>query len=97
MSDFSPSAMGAMVPPDSPMERLRGLSGQPLVRKALPWLIGTAAIGVVALTWSMLAPAPQRILYSELSDNERAGVVSSLDKAGIAYTIDKQTGTLTVG
>ena len=27
MSDFSPSAMGAMVPPDSPMERLRGLSG----------------------------------------------------------------------
>ena len=97
MSDFSPSAMGAMVPPGSPMERLRGLSGQPLVRKALPWLIGTAAIGVVALTWSMLAPAPQRILYSELSDNERAGVVSSLDKAGIAYTIDNQTGTLTVG
>ena len=97
MSDFSPSAMGAMVPPDSPMERLRGLSGQPLVRKALPWLIGTAAIGVVALTWSMLAPAPQRILYSELDDGERAGVVSSLDKAGIAYTIDNQTGTLTVG
>ena len=97
MSDFSPSAMGAMVPPDSPMERLRGLSGQPLVRKALPWLIGTAAIGAVALTWSVLAPAPQRILYSELSDNERAGVVSSLDKAGIAYTIDNQTGTLSVG
>ena len=69
MSDLSPSAMGAMVPPGSPMERLRGMSAQPLVRKALPWLIGTAAIGVVALTWSMLAPAPQRILYSELSDN----------------------------
>ena len=97
MSDFSPSAMGAMVPPGSPMERLRGLSGQPLVRKALPWMLGASAIGAVALTWSMLAPAPQRILYSELDDGERAGVVSSLDKAGIAYTIDNQTGTLTVG
>ena len=97
MSDLSPSAMGAMVPPGSPMERLRGMSAQPLVRKALPWLIGTAAIGAVALTWSMLAPAPQRILYSELDDNARAGVVSSLDKAGIAYAIDNQTGTLTVG
>ena len=97
MSDLSPAAMGAMVLPGSPMERLRGLSAQPLVRKAFPWLIGTAAIGAVALTWSMLAPAPQRILYSELDDNERAGVVSSLDKAGIAYAIDNQTGTLTVG
>ena len=97
MSDLSPATMGAMVPPGSPLERLRGLSSQPLVRKAMPWLIGTAAIGAVALTWSMLAPAPQRILYSELDDNERAGVVSSLDKAGIAYTIDNQTGTLTVG
>ena len=97
MSDLSPASMGAMVPPGSPLERLRGLSSQPLVRRALPWLIGTAAIGAVALTWSMLAPAPQRILYSELDDNERAGVVSSLDKAGIAYAIDNQTGTLTVG
>ena len=98
MSDLSPAVMGAMVPPGgSLLERLRGLSGQPLVRKALPWLIGTTAIGAAALTWSMLATAPQRILYSELDDNERAGVVSSLDKAGIAYTIDNQTGTLTVG
>ena len=56
MSDLSPAAMGAMVPPGSPLERLRGLSGQPVVRKALPWLIGTAAIGAVALTWATLAP-----------------------------------------
>ena len=97
MSDMSPAAMNAMQVPGGPLDRLRGLTGQPLVRKALPWLIGSAAIGAVALTWATLAPAPQRILYSELDDNERAGVVSSLDKAGIAYQIDNQTGTLTVG
>ncbi len=97
MSDLSPAAMNAMQVPGSPLDRLRGLTGQPLVRRAMPWLIGTAAIGGAFLTWSMIAPAPQRILYSELDDNERAGVVASLDKAGIAYSIDNQTGTLTVG
>ena len=97
MSDLSPAAMGAMQVPGSPIERLRGFAAQPLFRKAMPWLIGTAAIGAAFLTWSMIAPAPQRILYSELDDNERAGVVASLDKAGIAYSIDNQTGTLTVG
>lgn len=81
----------------TPLERLRGLSGQPLVKRALPWFLGAAALGGVALTWSVLSPAPQRILYSELGDNERAGVVASLEKAGIAYQIDNNTGTLTVG
>ena len=98
MSDATHNFAGGMpLPGGNPLERLRGLSAQPLVRRALPWLIGAGALGAVALTWSLLAPAPQRILYSELSDGERAGVVSSLDKAGIAYAIDNQTGTLTVG
>lgn len=97
MSDLSPAAMNAMQVPGSPLDRLRGLTGQPLVRKALPWLLGSTAIGGVFLAWSVLSPAPQRVLYSDLGDNERAGVVASLDKAGIAYAIDNQTGTLTVG
>ncbi len=97
MSELSPASVAAMQFPGSPLDRLRDLTGQPLLRKAMPWLIGTAAIGAAFLTWSMIAPAPQRILYSELDDNERAGVVASLDKAGIAYAIDNQTGTLTVG
>lgn len=80
----------------TPLERLLSLGGQPLVKRALPWFLGAAALGGVALTWSVLSPAPQRILYSELGDSERAGVVSSLEKAGIAYAIDNATGTLTV-
>ncbi|MGB7655705.1 MAG: flagellar basal-body MS-ring/collar protein FliF [Novosphingobium sp.] len=80
----------------SPLDRVRALSAQPLVRRALPWFLGVAAIGGVALTWQLLSPAPQRILYSDLDDHSRAGVASSLDKAGITYAIDNSTGTLTV-
>ncbi|MEQ1499545.1 MAG: flagellar basal-body MS-ring/collar protein FliF [Novosphingobium sp.] len=95
--DLSPANTALMpLAGGGPLDRIRMLTGQPLVRRALPWFIGAAAIGGVALTWSVLSPAPQRILYSELDDNSRAGVVSSLDKAGIAYTIDNSTGTLTV-
>jgi flagellar M-ring protein FliF len=96
-ADFAPTNT-PLVPLASggPLARVRALAGQPLVHRALPWFLGVAAIGGLALTWSLLSPAPQRILYSELDDNARAGVVSSLDKAGIAYAIDNSTGTLTV-
>lgn len=97
MADLSPAAMNAMQVPGSPLDRLRGLTTQPLFKKAMPWLIGTAAIGGTFLAYSLLAPSPQRVLYAELGDNERAGIVSTLDKAGIAYTIDNSTGALTVG
>lgn len=79
------------------LERLRGFAAQDAVRRALPWLVGAGALGAVALTWITLAPAPQRVLYSELGDGERAAVVSTLEAAGIAYGIDNQTGVLSVG
>lgn len=81
----------------SPLQRVRSLTSQPLVRRALPWFLGLAAIGGAGLAYSLLAPAPQRILYAELDDASRASVASSLDKAGIAYRIDPGTGALTVG
>jgi flagellar M-ring protein FliF len=82
--------MSELVPSTSPapFERLR---------KALPWFGGLAALGGAALVWSLVSTAPQRQLYSELSDGERASVVAALDKAAIAYTIDNQTGALSVG
>ena len=95
----APAGSGAPLMPLTPanaLERLRGLSQQPAARRALPWFLGLSALGGVALTWALLSPAPQRVLYSELDDSERASVVSSLDKAGIAYEIDNQTGALSV-
>lgn len=78
------------------LDRMRDFAAQPAVRKALPWFIGAAAIGASALAWSVISPAPQRTLYTQLDDGQRASVVEALDKAAIGYSIDNQTGALTV-
>lgn len=80
----------------SALERVRAFAAQPPVRKALPWFAGAAGIGLLAITWAALSPAPQRVLYSSLGDAERADVAAALDKASIDYTIDNATGALTV-
>ena len=103
--------MPDLVPQAAPTPRLLtaiggqgGLSGgakallaQPAVRKMLPAFAGVLALGALGLTWAMLSPAPQRVLYSQLDDGERASVVAALDQGGIAYDIDNQSGALTVG
>ena len=76
--------------------RLQAFVGQAGVRRVMPLLLGAAAIGGVALTWQTFAPSPQRMLYAQLGDGERANVTAALDKASITYSIDNQTGTLTV-
>jgi flagellar M-ring protein FliF len=77
-------------------DRLKAFSGQAAVRKTIPWFIGVAALGGVALTWSTLSSGAQRTLYAQLDDSERASVVAALDKAAISYKIDNATGALTV-
>jgi flagellar M-ring protein FliF len=79
-----------------PLERLRAFTDQASVQRMLPWFLGVSALGVSALIWAVLSPAPQRVLYSALDDADRASVVDALDKASIAYSIDNATGTLTV-
>jgi flagellar M-ring protein FliF len=95
MSDLVPVLAGG--PQAQALQRLRSVAGQPAVRAALPWFAGVAALGAAALAWSVLAPESQRVLYTQLDDRERASVVEALDKASIGYTIDNQTGALSVG
>lgn len=104
MADLVPAASGGSLiapltdPGGGPaLTRLRTFAGQGPVRRMLPWFGGIAGIGLVALAWATLSPAPQRQLYSELDDGERAKVVGALEKAGIDYTIDNTTGALSVG
>ena len=102
MSDLVPSSPSLIAPLTDPsggpaLTRLRAFTGQGAVRRVLPWIGGAVGIGLTALAWATLFPAPQRVLYSELDDSGRARVVSALDKAGIGYTIDNQTGVLSVG
>ncbi|HWU01945.1 MAG TPA: flagellar M-ring protein FliF, partial [Novosphingobium sp.] len=105
MAELVPTTQGAgtsllalLTDPNAgtPMTRARMFLGQGPVKRALPWFAGVAVLGGAALSWSMLAPAPQRMLYAHLDDSERAGIVDALDKAKIGYHIDSSTGALTV-
>ena len=77
-------------------QRARAFAAQPVVKKALPWFVGMAGLGIAALLWATLAPGPQRVLYSSLDDASRASVVATLDQAGIDYQINNDTGALSV-
>lgn len=80
----------------SVLTRVSSFAAQPAVKKTLPLFVGMAAIGGAVLAWSMVAPSPQRVLYAQLDDSDRAGVAGALDAAQINYDIDNQTGALTV-
>ncbi len=80
----------------SAFDRMRSFTGQPMIRRMLPWFGGAAAIGALALTYAVISPAPQRTLYGQLDDAQRADVVAALDKASIPYQIDNGTGALSV-
>ncbi len=105
MADLLPVEQGArsvLAPLTDPAggsmpARLAGFLGQSAIRRTLPWFGGVAAAGLTGMLWLAMAPAPQRVLYTELSDSERAQVAAALDKSSIAYSIDNSTGAVTVG
>jgi flagellar M-ring protein FliF len=78
------------------LEQARALAGQPAVRRSLPFAGALGAIAAAGLAWTYLSAPPQRVLYSELGDSEKAAVAQSLDKAAIAYKLDPGTGAITV-
>ena len=79
------------------LERVGLVMREPGIRKMLPWFVGAGGLGLAALTFAMLSPAPQRVLYSSIDDRDRAGVVAALDQAGIEYQIDNGSGAISVG
>lgn len=95
----SPSMLSTLSDPagGSPATRAKAFLALPPVRKMLPWFAGVSAAGLSAVVWMAMSPAPQRMLYSQLSDGERAEVIASLEKAAIPYQIDSGTGAVTVG
>ncbi len=77
-------------------EPVAGLIGQPALSRALPMLAGVGAVAAAGALWMTLASGPDRVLYTSLTDAERAKVVETLEAGGIAYAIDNQTGALSV-
>ena len=80
-----------MLPP-----QVAGFVGQPALARALPALAGVGALAAAGALWMTLSSGPDRVLYTSLTDIERAKVVETLDAGGIDYTIDNSTGALAV-
>ncbi|WP_156680337.1 flagellar basal-body MS-ring/collar protein FliF [Sphingomonas profundi] len=78
------------------LSRVRAFTAQPAVAKSLPMVGLIALLGVAALAWFLFSQPPQRDLFRGLADADKAAVAESLTGAGIKYTIDRATGTLTV-
>lgn len=80
-----------MLPP-----QVAGFVSQPALARALPALAGVGALAAAGALWMTLSSGSDRLLYSNLTDIERAKVVETLDAGGIDYTIDNSTGALAV-
>jgi flagellar M-ring protein FliF len=80
-----------MLPPQA-----AGFVSQPALARALPALAGVGALAAAAALWMAISSGPDRVLYTSLTDAERAKVVEALEAGGIAYAIDSGTGALSV-
>ncbi len=101
----APAAAGALAAPGlSPFvhrfpmaRRAELLLANPLVRKSLPAIVLGGGVGMAALAWLLLATPDQRALYPQASEADRAAMADALSAANVAYSIDDQTGTISVG
>jgi len=85
------SGWRTMLPP-----QMQGFVSQPALARSLPALAGLGAVAAAGALWMTLASGPDRVLYTSLTDADRAKVVEALEGGGIAYSIDSGTGALSV-
>jgi len=79
-----------------PVAQARAMLSQPAVKRALPAILLVALLGVAAIAWMALSTPPQRVLFANMTDGDKAAVTQALGAAGIANSIDG-SGSLTVG
>lgn len=80
-----------MLPP-----AMQGFVSQPALARALPALGALGAVAAAATLWMAISSGADRVLYTSLTDAERAKVVETLEAGGIAYSIDNSTGAIKV-
>lgn len=86
----------AMTGGANPLTQVRSILGQPAVKRSLPLIFMLGLIGAAALAWAMLSTPPQRVLFANLPESDKAAVAQALDAANIPNTIDN-AGSITVG
>src|SRR6188474_2923250 len=77
-------------------ERLRWFLAQPAVAKSLPAIGLIALLGLAAIVWMTMSQPAQRDLFRGLADADKAAVADTLKASNIAYSLDRDTGALTV-
>ena len=75
---------------------LRDITSQPAVRKALPALALTAAVGIAAISYFAMATPAQAPLFQGLAEGDKAAVADALQASGISYSLDPGTGAISV-
>ncbi len=75
---------------------MRDIVRQPAVRRALPALALTGAIGLAAITYFVLSTPAQVPLFQGLADGDKAAVADALQSSGINYSLDSSTGAISV-
>jgi flagellar M-ring protein FliF len=75
---------------------LRDITSQPAVRKALPALALTAAVGIAAISYFAMATPGQAPLFQGLAEGDKAAVADALQASGISYSLDPGTGAISV-
>jgi flagellar M-ring protein FliF len=98
MSDLALPAPIASARPGlgSTLERVRQIAAQPAVAKSLPMMGLIAVLGLAAIVWMTMSQPPQRDLFRGLADADKAAVADTLKASNIAYSIDRDTGALSV-
>lgn len=79
----------------NPMKQLGGMLSQPAVKRSLPLIFMLGLIAAAALAWMALSTPPQRVLFANLPESDKAAVAQALDAASIANGIDG-SGSITV-
>lgn len=94
--ELVPAAAANRLQFGGPMGSVRSFMGQPAVKKSLP-LIGTlSALVIAALAWWAFQSPPQRPLFEGLAETDKASVATALQSAGINYSLDGNSGAISV-
>jgi flagellar M-ring protein FliF len=79
----------------NPLKQMGDLLAQPAVKRSLPLIFMLGLIAAAALAWMALSTPPQRVLFANLPESDKAAVAQALDAASIANGIDA-SGSITV-
>jgi flagellar M-ring protein FliF len=75
---------------------LRRALQQPAVARSLPVLGALSAVAMAGLAWSVVQSPSQLALYQGLGDADKGAVANALQTSGIAYTLDRDSGSISV-